>query len=266
MPRGMSYGLLPRAPVRCRCHTTATATAKQHTTETRMEVIIIRRLLGTMIATFLLHSDCICWATSFILAHGSGKNVDHFLHGRVFTPLQPPSSVPRPPSTARFPRPPLSFCRTEIALEISSLRNEWLLGAGAWLLRRTQSICGFFFTSFCTIILISILLRHKQRRSLTSPTSCARGGDGDRVQGLHTKLLLFACSGIFSCSWSFLSWSWPLDRACVSCDRPSLSFPFSSLGLLWKGLKRNNRKLCWEFICEVWNSLCFLFIYVFIYW
>lgn len=94
MPRGMSYGLLPRAPVRCRCHTTATATAKQHTTETRMEVIIIRRLLGTMIATFLLHSDCICWATSFILAHGSGKNVDHFLHGRVFTPLQPPSSVP----------------------------------------------------------------------------------------------------------------------------------------------------------------------------
>lgn len=175
MPRGMSYGLLPRAPVRCRCHTTATATAKQHTTETRMEVIIIRRLLGTMIATFLLHSDCICWATSFILAHGSGKNVDHFLHGRVFTPLQPPSSVPRPPSTARFPRPPLSFCRTEIALEISSLRNEWLLGAGAWLLRRTQSICGFFFTSFCTIILISILLRHKQRRSLTSPTSCARG-------------------------------------------------------------------------------------------
>jgi len=64
--------------------TARAATAKQHTTETRMEVIIIRRLLGTMIATFLLHSDCICRATSFILAHGSGKNVDHFLHGRVF--------------------------------------------------------------------------------------------------------------------------------------------------------------------------------------
>lgn len=95
---------------------------KQHTTGTRMEVII-RRLLGTMIATFLLHSDCICWATSFILAHGSGKNVDHFLHGRVFhstSGAAPPTSAP----PFLHSSAPFSFCRTEIALEISSLRNE----------------------------------------------------------------------------------------------------------------------------------------------
>lgn len=116
----------------------------------------------------ILHSLTIfCEMASFILARGTGKNVDHFLLGSTFhsTPLhfscwpfyQYPGFLDCKTSFSWF----LVLASLIVALKLCSRYLRFGMNGlhGPKYLR--------FFTSFCTIIQISILLRHKQKLSAT---------------------------------------------------------------------------------------------------
>jgi len=114
MPRGMSYsyGLLPQElPL---------------LSSTQQKLGWRLLLFDDYSAPWLLPFCCIRIAFAgrrlLFLPMAVAKMLTTFCMVEFFTPLQPS------PSTAL---PVFSFCRREIALEISSLRNEWLLGTGA---------------------------------------------------------------------------------------------------------------------------------------